>query len=300
MVKKSFHIIGAGKVGQAFAAILQRSGWQLSAVCSPHHADRIVWQSGTGVAVRSVGELPFADVVLVTTRDDVIETAAAELAACAWLDERVTVVHTSGAKTAAALAAAAERGAVVGALHPVFAFSDVEHAVAHLSGSLCALEGDVWAMAVLQDLAAALGLRAFAIRSEQKVRYHAAMSAAANFTVALSAYAQDVLAPLGLPPDLRAGLVGELMAQNLAGLQGRPSEQALTGPIVRGDAGTVAAHLAVLTESETDFYCAAARQTLRVAERSGRLPSEAAESMRSLLLGVQANAHSKIATDKVE
>lgn len=89
------------------------------------------------------------------------------------------------------------------------------------------------------------------------------------------------------------------MAQNLAGLQGRPSEQALTGPIVR-DAGTVAAHLAVLTESETDFYCVAARQTLRVAERSGRLPSEAAESMRSLLLGVQANAHSKIATDKVE
>lgn len=75
--EKSFHIIGAGKVGQAFAAILQRSGWQLSAVCSSHHADRIVWQSGTGVAVRSVGELPFADVVLVTTRDDVIETAAA-------------------------------------------------------------------------------------------------------------------------------------------------------------------------------------------------------------------------------
>lgn len=259
MAKKSFHIIGAGKVGQAFAAILQRSGWRLAAVYSPHHADRIVRQGGAGAAVRSVGELPFAEVVLVTARDDAIETAAAELAACAWLDERVTVVHTSGAKTVAALAAVAERGASVGALHPVFAFSDVEQAAAHLSGSLCALEGDARAMAVLQGLAAALGLRAFAIRSEQKVRYHAAMSAAANFTVALSAYAQDVLAPLGVPPDLRAGLVGELMAQNLAALQLMPSEQALTGPIVRGDVGTVAAHLAALTESETDFYCAAAR-----------------------------------------
>ena len=283
MVKKSFHIIGAGKVGQAFAAILQRSGWQLSAVYSPHHADKIVRQSGRGMVVRSVSELPFSDVVLVTARDDAIETVAAELAACPWLDERVTVVHTSGAKTVEALAAAAGQGAAVGGLHPVFAFSDVDHAVARLPGSLCALEGDARAMAVLQGLADALGLQAFAIRSEQKVRYHAAMSAAANFTVALSAYAQDVLSPLSLPPDLRARLVGELMAQNLSALQIMPSEHALTGPIVRGDAGTVAAHLAALTDAETDFYRSAARQTLRVAERSGRLPSEAVEPLRKLL-----------------
>lgn len=215
-MKKSFHIVGMGRVGRTFAALLARSGaWQPVAAVSRKGA--AVWADcQSAVIVPDVRSLPPADVVLVCTPDNVLEETAATLAGLEWLGRETVVVHFSGAKTIGVLDAVVKCGATVGSLHPVFAFADVEKSVRSLRGSLCALEArDERAMAVLRDLADTVGLRAFVLPSEHKAHYHAALSAASNFSVVLAAFAQNLLEPVGLPESLARGLVAGLMGQSV-------------------------------------------------------------------------------------
>ncbi len=281
-MKKSFHIIGLGRVGQTFATVIPQSGrWRLACAVS---------RSGGGVRednaicpiVPRIGLLPRADAVLVCTPDNAIEEAAAELARLPWLSAQTLVVHFSGAKTIGALNAVVKCGATIGSLHPVFAFADVAQSVRLLRGNLCALEaGDTEAMAGLHDLADAAGLRAFEIPSAQKARYHAALSAASNFSVTLAAFAQDLLRPLNLPEPLARDLVCNLLRQSVENLSHLPPVQALTGPVVRGDDSTVAAYLAALSGDERQLYRMFALSTLALA--APRLGAEAQEALRSVL-----------------
>lgn len=281
-MKKSFHIIGLGRVGQTFATVIPQSGrWRLACAVS---------RSGGGVRednvvcpiVPRIGLLPRADAVLVCTPDNAIEEAAAELARLPWLSAQTLVVHFSGAKTIGALNAVVKCGATIGSLHPVFAFADVAQSVRSLRGNLCALEaGDAAAMAVLHDLADAAGLRAFEIPSAQKARYHAALSAASNFSVVLAAFAQNLLVPLALPETLSRRLIGSLMQQSIDNLGSLPPLQALTGPIVRGDDSTVAAHLAAMTAEEQAAYRVWAQMTLNLA--AARLDKQSVEKVQAVL-----------------
>ena len=264
-MQKTFHIIGAGKVGHTLALLLQQQGWQLAAVVS--RSGRALWADHCGGRiVPCIADLPRADVLIISTPDDAIAAAAQEAAALPWLHGGVLALHLSGAKSAAALDALAARGVRTGSLHPGFAFADVAAAVRTRPGRLCALEApDAAALAGLREVAAALGLRAFEMPSEQKARYHAALSAASNFSVALAAYAQNLLQPLALPEALSRELVVNLMRQSVDNVAAMPPAAALTGPIVRGDEGTVAAHLAALSAAEREAYGAWARQTLVLA-----------------------------------
>lgn len=265
-MKKSFHIIGAGHVGRTFAAVLSQSGrWQPVAMVSRRGMAALADCKSAGVVPR-IGDLPPADVILVCTPDNVLEEAAANIARLAWLSPETVVVHFSGAKTIGVLDAVVKCGATVGSLHPVFAFADVEKSIRSLRGSLCALEaGSEKAMAVLHDLADAAGLKAFVLPSEHKARYHAALSAASNFSVTLAAFAQNLLGPLDLPEHLTRDLICGLMRQSIGNLSGQPAAEALTGPIVRGDDSTVAAHLQTLNDEEQTLYRTLASATLELA-----------------------------------
>ena len=280
-MQKTFHIIGAGKVGHTLALLLQQQGWQLAAVVS--RSGRALWADCCGGRmVPCIADLPRADVLIISTPDDAIAAAAQEAAALPWLHGGVLALHLSGAKSAAALDALAARGVRTGSLHPVFAFADVAAAVRTLPGRLCALETpDAAALAGLREVAAALGLRAFEMPSEQKARYHAALSAASNFSVALAAYAQNLLQPLALPEALSRELVVNLMRQSVNNVAAMPPAAALTGPMVRGDEGTVAAHLAALSAAEREAYSAWARQTLALAAE--RLGEEARARVEKVL-----------------
>lgn len=287
-MKKTFHIVGAGRVGQTLARLLQSSGsWQLAQVCGGHQAALLADCCG-GEIVPHISRLSAADAVWLTTPDDAIAETAAVLAGLPWLGSHTLVLHCSGAKSVAELAPLAARGVRTGSLHPVFAFADAEAAVAALPGSLCALEADgSETMTALQELATVLGLRAFEMPSEHKARYHAALSAASNFSVTLAAYAQALLRPLQLPQPLARELVAGLMQQSVNNLAAMPPAQALTGPIVRGDSGTVAAHLAGLNADEQAQYRAWALPTLALAR--SRLDEAAATQLAALLKAEQAD-----------
>ncbi len=282
-MQKSINLIGAGRAGAPIAAILQQhGGFRVQAVLSrrPEPAARLAAMLDC-VPVAQWSDLPEADITLIATPDGVIAEAAAALAALPWVGGQHVFVHLSGGKTMIELAALAVRGAKTGSLHPVFAFADAAQSVRQLSGSLCALEGDAHSLPELQALAAALGLRAFTVAPEQKARYHAALSAAANFSVTLAEFAQNLLLPTQIPQAMRRELVASLMRQNADNLLRQTPAEALTGPIVRGDAATVAAHLAVMTASERAVYQSWAKETLALAQ--ARVPADTVARLQALL-----------------
>ncbi|PJO78965.1 DUF2520 domain-containing protein [Neisseria brasiliensis] len=278
-MKKIFHIVGAGRVGQTFATLLSRHPeWQLS-----HIVSRSLPSNAFGATVLAdMANLPPADVVIIATPDNAIEATAERLACEVELTPQTVVLHLSGAKTIQVLQAVTTHDALAGSLHPVFAFADVEHSVANLAGNLCAIEAEqAQAVEILQQLAEALGLTAFALPSEYKARYHAALSAASNFSVTLAAFAQDLLTPLALQETLSRRLVGNLMQQSINNLGKLPPLQALTGPIVRGDDSTVAAHLAAMTPEEQAAYRVWAQATLNLA--AARLDKQSVEKVQTAL-----------------
>jgi predicted short-subunit dehydrogenase-like oxidoreductase (DUF2520 family) len=118
---------------------------------------------------------------------------------------------------------------------------------------LCALEGDAAALP-LQDFAAAIGARPFALAPGGKAAYHAALSVASNYLVTLTDIARQLARQGGVDEALLSALLGPLMRGSLANALSMGTQQALTGPIVRGDAATVARHLAVLPPDLQPVY----------------------------------------------
>ncbi|MBP6562682.1 MAG: DUF2520 domain-containing protein [Neisseriaceae bacterium] len=280
----TFHIIGPGRVGQTLACLWQQSDWlKLSHIhCrDPHQAAAWTPRFTTAKIVTQISDLPAADIVLISTPDDAIESAAQALALCPWLTPQTLVLHCSGAKGREALAPLAQQGVATASLHPVFAFADVDTSIHTLAGHLAALDAEPEQLALLERLAQALGLKPFPLAPEYRARYHAALSISANYLVTLAGFAEDVLAPLGLSSTQNRALVGGLMQQSLLNHQRLGPQAALTGPIVRGDVDTVAAHVQALSPEETPLYQALGAATVRLAQ--GRLPPEQALQLLAIL-----------------
>ena len=156
------------------------------------------------------------------------------------------MIHTSGALGAEVLEPAQAAGTQVGSFHPLVAFADIERAVAALHGATVAIEGDDQLLALLAEMAERIGARAVRLAPGSKPAYHAAAVLAAGGFVALL----DAIAELGRVAGLdEAGALavyGPLIEGTLGNARALGIRAALTGPITRGDDGTLRAHLATL------------------------------------------------------
>lgn len=280
-----FHIIGAGKVAHTFSCLWQRAGLQLDSVYSRRHtsAQALASLYPPARACRHPDELPPADIIAITCSDDALSDMAHALADLPWLTAHTLALHFSGACDSDILHPISARGAQTGSLHPVFAFAQIDTAIQQLPGHHSAIEGSPQALSRLRQLAQAAGLQPFVLPSAAKTRYHAALSLSANFLVTLHATAQNWLQQAGLAPDTAQQLVQQLMQQNLNQLSAMPPAQALTGPIVRGDVRTVAAHLQALSPDEQNLYRILAEHTLQLA--APRLAPDTRQTLQQLLAG---------------
>jgi predicted short-subunit dehydrogenase-like oxidoreductase (DUF2520 family) len=224
--------------------------------------------------------VPDVGVLVLAVRDGAIEPAACEVAAAWPVSDRQVVLHLSGMLGIEPLLALRRTGAALGVLHPLQAIARPDSAPARLRGALAAVSGDDRAVAVAERLARDVGMRPVRLAVEAKRLYHAGAAIASNYLVVLAALTERLLTDAGLPADeARAGLVA-LMQGTLDNVRAEGPE-ALTGPIVRGDVETVAAHLAVLPEDVLPVYRALGLAALR----SARLDATAAARMHELLEG---------------
>jgi predicted short-subunit dehydrogenase-like oxidoreductase (DUF2520 family) len=258
-------ILGPGRLGGALALALRRAG----------HSVWLLGRAGPELrhGLRRTSAPPLApadaDCILLTVPDQAI--AEVTRARQAQFHRGQVVAHCSGALGLEVLAPAAERGAHVGSLHPLCA---VPSSSASLTGAFAAIEGDPTASRMLTRLARDAGLTSFRLPPGRRALYHAAAAMASNGLVALADEATALLGACGLPRRGALQALGPLMRSALAGLEREGLPRALTGPIARGDAAVVEAHLQALAKSPSPtaplLYRALALALVRVSGELGR------------------------------
>ena len=288
MDKPPVAIIGAGAVGGVLARRLKACGYRIEAVVSrtEAHARALADAVEAPAASASVADLPeTARLVFCCVPDDAVGAVARVLGPVRRDWEGTVVAHTSGALPAAALYNLGEQGASLLSFHPLQTFTAASPA-AVFEGIYVALEGDAGAVAVGRRVAGDLGARSVVLAAEAKTRYHLAASMASNFFVTLMALVGEVLGSIDLDRREGAALMRPLVEGTWHNLAGHLPEDILTGPIVRGDARTVAAHLDALKEHLPHLipvYAALGVEAVRVAVRSSRLAPDAATALLDLL-----------------
>ena len=283
MTTLKLNVAGAGKVGRVLARRWQQAGVaEIGGVCCRRSssAEEAVEFIGAG-QVCSLATLPAADLWLISVPDSQIAGVAQALAGRDNLTPALAV-HASGALTAAVLAPLAERGWQTASAHPALSFAEPVRALATFEGTPVALEGMEDACQVLDPLLTAIGARPFLLSSEHKPRYHAACTIASNYVVTLADMAWRVAQEAGLDTETARDVLGPLASQSLVNAFQFGPATALTGPVVRGDSGTVALHLDELTDPlDEQAYRALGRLALRLA--GGRLDAEHRDALSTLL-----------------
>jgi predicted short-subunit dehydrogenase-like oxidoreductase (DUF2520 family) len=188
----------------------------------------------------------------------------------------------SGLHDRSSLLALEASGAGLGSLHPLQTFPSGAGDPGLLAGVPAIVEGDPRAVAAARALATGLGMgTTIELPAAEKTRYHAAAVMASNYLVVLADIAERLATEAGAGKDATQ-LFQPIMRQTLANIAARGTAGALTGPVRRGDAGTVAAHLAVLHGGDRDVYVALAQEALALARRAG-LAGPAVERIEQVL-----------------
>jgi predicted short-subunit dehydrogenase-like oxidoreductase (DUF2520 family) len=278
-------IVGAGPVGTALGVAFTRAGWPIAAVASRDARRRERFRELVGGArafAEATALLDEVEVVFLCVPDDAIARLAGDLR----LYSGQAIVHTSGALGVEVLEPAMAAGTQIGAFHPLVAFADVERAVAALHGATVAIEGDTELASMLADLAEAIGAVPVRLAPGSKAAYHAAAVLAAGGFVALLDAISELGRVAGLDEQSSLRVYGNLIEQTLGNARALGIRAALTGPITRGDAGTLELHLAALDAHAPDvlpLYRAAAVREIRLAEERGALAPAAADRLRASL-----------------
>jgi len=285
--KPDIGFIGAGTVGTALAVRLGGLGYPVIAVASrtKASAQRLaqavsgcrVYEDGQGVANAS-------QLVFVTTPDDVI---APLVAGIRWHGGQ-SVVHCNGASSTDILEPARGFGAHVGAFHPLQTFASVGHAVDNMPGSTFAIEAEEPLLTILKDMASALGGNWVTLGAGDKVLYHAAAVIACNYLYTLVKMATDLWQTFGVPTPKATQALLPLLRGTLNNVENVGLPHCLTGPIARGDLGTIGSHLAALEREAphlVSVYRELGLQTIPIALSKGRIDNNKAEELEALLKG---------------
>ncbi len=266
-------IVGAGRVGLTLARALVLSGRPVRLLV--REARRLSSPGLPEPETSWQAALDAAGLVIVAVPDDAITGVALRLARAGDIQPRHVVLHTSGLRGSEALAPLVASGAALGSIHPLQTFADAQGDPTALVGTPAVVEGSPEAVRVARGLAEALGMvPILELSADRKPLYHAAAVFSSNYVVTLAAIAERLAREAGAG-DASRELFGALLANTVRNLSHHDPATALTGPIRRGDVGTVAAHLRVLTGADRILYIALAREALRLARTSGLEESEA-------------------------
>lgn len=278
-------IIGTGAVGSALIKALHARGVFVSGLYNRTKsvADKLagkVEAENTGVFPESLEFL--GHICFICVPDDVIKEIAQQLATLKGGYGKVAFVHTSGAKSASELNALQARGAKVASFHPLQTFDGTQKKNV-FKKSYISLQGDEYLVKELQDLAEILEARYLVVDEKQKSGLHLSAVFSCNYLTALMDAARQSL-NLDAPGIDVTEVMNPLITQTWENITEKGVDESLTGPISRGDAGTVREHLDRLkvTPPLADLYARLGTFTLDIALRRG-LDQEKARHIKRIL-----------------
>jgi predicted short-subunit dehydrogenase-like oxidoreductase (DUF2520 family) len=278
-------VVGAGRVGAVLGAALMRAGHHVTGVSAVSQAslDRAAALL-PGVPVRPIPEVVSgAHLVVLAVPDDALADLVAGLSATGTFTPGQLVMHTSGAHGIGVFEAAAASDIVPLALHPAMTFTGTALDLDRLHECCFGVTTVDLARPLAEALVIEMGGDPVWIPEAERVTYHAALAHGANHLVTLVAQSMQLLTEAGVedPARVLEPLLSAALSNTL-----QLGDAALTGPVARGDAGTVAGHVAMLRRVAPDIrptYLALARATAQRALLSGRLRAAAAEPLLELL-----------------
>jgi predicted short-subunit dehydrogenase-like oxidoreductase (DUF2520 family) len=281
-------VVSAGRVGAVLGAALANAGHHVngvSAISRPslHRAATLL----PDVPVHAPDQVVrSADLVLLAVPDDVLPGLVRGLAQTGCFRPGQIVVHTSGSHGVGVLGPAGEHGVLPLALHPVMTFTGRPEDVQRLTGcpvGVTATEDDDVSWSVGEALVVEMGAEPVRVPEQVRPLYHAALAHGANHLITLVRDCTELLDQAGVRPADR--LVAPLLSAALDNAL-RHGDRALTGPVARGDAGTLRTHLRVLGEAAPDVvpvYRALAERTAERATAAGLLSEPAQQEVRAAL-----------------
>ena len=285
----STFIVGAGPVATALAGALRLGGVPVLGLWARKPAAARAAAAVSGVASYASAPpdlLLEADVVLVAVRDQAIAEVASMLLNTGLVTTHHVMLHCSGALSAAeAFADARARVGGAGTMHPLRAIADGRAAMSEMAGTVFGIEGDERGRMAAQRLVQAIGGQPLALSGEQMTLYHAAAAVASNYAVALVDAAAAMLGRAGIGPADAVAALLPLVRGSVANIERQGLVQGLTGPIRRGDRGTVARHLEVLADvpDVAEMYRVLGRLTVDIARRSGDVAGADLDAIAALL-----------------
>ena len=285
----SVGLVGPGRSGAVVAAALVRAdhlvtGWSGRDPVSAAALDRMM-RLLPGIPQLPIADLvDVSDIVLLAVPDAAVAGTAEAIAGLPASTRAGSAFwHLSGATGVRALAPLrAPTGPGLLALHPAMTFTGTAADVPRLAGVTWACTYDERSSGLAHALVLDLGGRSVDLDEDDRPRYHAALSHASNFLAVLQAQAADLLRSVGVADP--SAMLGPLVRSALANAM--LDEPAYTGPISRGDAATIQAHLATFDDPDTALtYAALSSATLHRLTAAGVLDEPAARAVAAVLAG---------------
>jgi len=283
-------IIGAGRLGSAFAIALDKSGFCIGGIYSKSGESSRALCKKLGIETNnSIEEAVLkSDIVLLAVPDNLIGGIASEIASSIKGEhiEKKVFLHLSGAMTSDVLQPLAILGAFTGSFHPIQTFADRDSGWQKLYNCFFGFEGCSEALKYAETIVDKLGGKLVFIKKEQKNLYHAAACIISNYTVTLFHIVYKLLLKAGIDDKLATDAFLPLLKNTVDNIEKLGHIYALTGPISRGDHKVVSKHIDSLSKEVPeyeDIYKMLGRLTVDIAMQRGSLSAEEEKRLIELL-----------------
>ncbi len=286
---KEFSIIGAGRLGTSLGTALSKAGWTLNFIADRNPASaregrRIIGQGKSSVdnSKAALG----APVLFICVPDDSIRPVVRGLSGAggreAWSGR--TVFHTSGLLPSQVLSSLRRKGARTASVHPVQSFPEKNGPPLLFEDIFWGVEGDREALRTAERIIRSLGGNTLHLAPTDKALYHTSCSLASNALIVLVNAASDLLKETGLTAEQAKDVLFPLIQGTLQNVKNLGLERALSGPVSRGDLGTVRRHLEALAGRPllAGVYENLARLALDKSAEEGHAPRRFKALMRLL------------------
>lgn len=285
-------IIGAGNVGTSLAVLLHDAGHHITGISSRTEASaaRAANRVQAPYSTDPTAFTQNTDIIFLTTPDRAIEDVCTNLAKTNAISPRIIVAHTSGAHSSVILSPAAALGACTISFHPLQTFANPDAGIQNLPGSFITIEGHTEALPAARQLVSDLNCRLLEIPTEGKALYHAAACIACNYFATITDTALRTLEAAGVSREDGLPALYPLIEGTLKNIMRVGPVKALTGPIARGDAPTLEAHLTQMKKTIPDIiplYKLLGLATVDVAAEKGTIGEAERQTLLTILGGEQ-------------
>jgi predicted short-subunit dehydrogenase-like oxidoreductase (DUF2520 family) len=273
---KTLNIIGCGNLGKTLGRLWADAGSvtiQDVLNRSTESAAQAIAYIGAGRPSSSFMDLRPADIFLLACSDDQITACCDALAATGVLLPGTVVFHCSGALRSSTLMAAANHGALIASVHPIRSFAAPDQVIRSFSGTYCGTEGNLDAIAILENLFSAIGGILVPIDADAKTVYHSAAVFASNYLVTLIDVSLDAYLKAGIPRETALRLMEPLVRETVDNIFRLGPADALSGPIARGDVKTVVRQyraVKIWDKRRAGLYKLMGKLTSEIAKRRAR------------------------------